>query len=250
MKKQYNNYTNDDHERWSFLMKRKKQLLSNANTSFLDGFELIGLREDRVPSFDELNEVLQPLTGWRYEAADGDQPINSFFEALSRRVFLSSTQVRSWEELDFCKLPDIFHDVFGHAGLLTLPSFADFLENLGKLGVQYKHHEPSVKYLSAIYWYTAEVGLINEDDTLKYYGGSIISSASEIETVYDQGSKKKTYTATEAGTTSYDSYVVNNTYYTIDSMETLNSSLAEITNYLEQNTQPVNGRKAGIEVYL
>lgn len=233
MKQQNQQYVKDDHERWSCLMKKKTQLLHQASDAFLRGFEIISLPEDRIPELDEINSVLQPLTGWRYEVSPPEADTNSFFLALSKRVFLSAPALRSWDELNFCKLPDIFHDVFGHAALLTDAPFADFLEELGKLGVKNKSDAGKMKFLSSIYWYTAEVGLIYENNTLKYYGGSIISSASEIETVYKKDSVKQAYSTAMVGQTPYDSYVVNSNYFIVNSLTDLNQSIQEIRQYTE-----------------
>jgi phenylalanine-4-hydroxylase len=136
--------------------------------------------------------------------------------------------------------------VFGHAALLTDAPFADFLEELGKLGARNKSDERKMKYLASIYWYTAEVGLIMENGTLKYYGGSIISSASEIETVYKDDSIKKIYSAAMAGQTPYDSYTVNSNYFIIDKLTDLNDSLEEIRLYTENGFPVTDERLSGI----
>ena len=41
--------------------------------------------------------------------------------------------------LDYLEEPDMFHDIFGHVPLLAHPDYADFMQELGKLGVQFRH---------------------------------------------------------------------------------------------------------------
>jgi phenylalanine-4-hydroxylase len=236
MKQNYEQYTREDHDRWAFLYNRSQRALSETNREFREGLQLLNMPHDQVPRFEQLNEKLNALTGWQYQAADEPVTNAEFMTALAAKTFLATTQIRSQEELDFCKLPDIFHDVFGHAAMLTYAPFCTFLETIGKLCIQYIHDKAAVQTLANIYWYTAEVGLVTEDDKLKYYGGSVISSFSEIERVYSTESRKIPFSFSAAGSTGYDSYAVNDVYFVTEDLRDLDSGIPELTRLLHKMT--------------
>jgi phenylalanine-4-hydroxylase len=188
--------------------------------------------------------VFDRYTGWRYQPDDRVAGMGDFFNALSKRIFVSATQVRSREELHFCKLPDIFHDVFGHAALLMYEPFSVFLQELGKLGVYYRNNAAKLQYLANLYWYTAEVGLIREEGELRYYGGSIISSTNEFNTVYQSAAAKLNFSVDGVGNTPYNSYAVNNVYYIVDHLTALNESLPLILQQLQKSNPVLEGQFA------
>lgn len=225
-------YTPQDHAVWSLLRQRLAGSLPSASNLFREGLEKICLSPNNVPDLSQLNSVLRSFTGWQYEYATGHVTNADFLVSLAQRTFLCAQQVRSMDELAFCKLPDIFHDVYGHAAMLADQQFANFLQELGAIAGTYAGNDEVIKSLSNIYWYTAEVGLINEDREIRFYGGSIASSLSEIDTVYSPGTAILNYSVEEVMNTVYDSYAVNNQYYIIDSMSELNYSLGAIREIL------------------
>lgn len=227
-------YLQEDHSRWSRLVKKLEPTLESANKEFKDGLRAIGLQKDRIPSFEEINERLLPLTGWQYRAAEGEVSKHDFLVALAGKVFLAETKIRSEEEFDFCKLPDIFHDVYGHAAMLAYPRFSDFLLGLGLLALKHSDNPEAISGISNIYWYTAEVGVIYEGDLLHYYGGSIISSVSEIKTVMNPATTILPYAVFEVINTSYNSYDVNDRYFSVNNLTELNRSLQEADLILQE----------------
>lgn len=222
------NYTQQDHLIWSMLFERLQPAMKRTNKEYKAGMDIIGLPEDRVPNLKELNNTLVPVTGWQYKIAEGEVSNKDFLIALSEKTFLASSAIRSMEEFEFCKLPDIFHDVYGHAAMLADQKFCMFLENLGRLAIKFSDNDEAVAAISNIYWYTAEVGVVFEDGDLHYYGGSIISSLSEIDTVYDPGTKILPYVVEEVMETTYDSYNVNSVYFYVNDLQELNASVQEI----------------------
>jgi len=94
--------------------------------------ESLGLPSKEVVKFDELSAKLKKATGWEYIAVSGYIPTQSFFEHLANRRFPSSRFMRDLDGLSYQELPDIFHDVYGHAPLLMYPVIADFIHAFGK----------------------------------------------------------------------------------------------------------------------
>lgn len=104
-------------------------------------------------------------------------PFDTFFELLASRRFPVATFIRSPEELDYLKEPDIFHELFGHCPMLTAPSFAEFTATYGRLGKAATHKERV--YLARLYWLTVEFGLVDTPAGRRIYGGGIISPPKE-----------------------------------------------------------------------
>jgi phenylalanine-4-hydroxylase len=221
----YVRYTEKDHEVWAMLMSRSNFLLSRASMEFLEGLKQVKFSQTHIPRLSDINDRLLQATGWRYQPTTGAVSNLEFFEALYNQTFLFAVDIRPQEELNFCKLPDVFHDMFGHAALLCNDQFCVFLKELGAI-CRRATHADAVAILSRMYWYTAEVGLIKENGETRYYGGSIISSATEIGNVFDN-KDTRIYPFSVEGIidTPYDSYHVNSQYFTIDSMNQLNECL-------------------------
>lgn len=172
-------FTAEEHETWRTLFKRQSEVLKGRAISlFTDSLSTLGIREDRVPSFTEVNDILMKRTGWQVVPVPGLIPEEPFFELLANRRFPAGNFIRSREQLDYIQEPDVFHDVFGHVPLLADPVFAKYMEAFGhgglraaKLGV--------VEKIARLYWYTVEFGLIREPTGLKIYGAGILSSPTE-----------------------------------------------------------------------
>jgi phenylalanine-4-hydroxylase len=222
-----------ENERWTRLVNRIDAFLPETNIEFRQGMEKIQLPRTRIPLFEEVNEKLMPLTGWQYKKAPANLSMQDFLLALADKVFYAETQIRPEDEFNFCKLPDVFHDIYGHAAMLAHKQFCDFLEELGRIAIAHSGNEWAIKGLASIYWYTAEVGVIYENEQLHFYGGSIISSVSEINTVKDPHTKITKYLPAEVIATPYNSFDTNSQYFYIDSLSELNNSLPAIIHALQ-----------------
>jgi phenylalanine-4-hydroxylase len=73
----------------------------------------------------------------------------------------------------------VFHDVFGHAPMLSHPVFADYMQAYGKGGQRALAEFGKLKNLARLYWYTVEFGLIAQADGMRIYGSGIVSSRAE-----------------------------------------------------------------------
>ncbi len=175
----YEGYTEDDQEAWRKLFERQMAYLAtNASKTYLDGAKAINLRPDGIPSVDDINSRLKPMTGWQSRPVPGYLPAKAFFSCLSRREFPTTIVIRPKDKLDYLPEPDIFHDIFGHVPLHADPIFADFLQTYGKAALHCDddHH---TERLARLFWFTVEFGLIKEDGRLKVYGSGLISSPGE-----------------------------------------------------------------------
>jgi phenylalanine-4-hydroxylase len=180
-------WSTEENEIWSELYARQIPLVrERACKQYLEGIELLGLAEDRIPQLPDIDKVLLEQTGWQTAEVPALINFGEFFRLLANKQFPVATFIRSREEFDYLQEPDIFHEVFGHCPLLTNPAFAHFTHTYGKLGLAASKEDRV--YLARLYWVTVEFGLVNANDELKIYGGGILSSPGE--TVYALDSDK------------------------------------------------------------
>ena len=172
-------YTEQDHQTWRTLYARQAQLLNGrACDEYLRGLQQLRMSHERVPDFNELNDILRAHTGWQIVAVNGLVPDEVFFDHLANRRFPCTWWMRRPEQRDYLQEPDCFHDVFGHVPLLINPVFADYMQAYGEGGLKAERLQV-LPMLARLYWYTVEFGLIQTADGLRIYGAGIVSSKAE-----------------------------------------------------------------------
>ena len=171
--------TAEDHQVWDTLFARQQELLHDrAVQAFEEGLEVLHLSRPGVPHCDELNEKLGAHTGWTVVAVPGLVPDDVFYQHLAKRQFPAGNFIRNASQLDYLEEPDVFHDVFGHVPLLAQPAVADFMQELGFLGLQ-AMEIGQLHRVARLYWYTVEFGLALDGGKPKIYGAGILSSFGE-----------------------------------------------------------------------
>jgi len=155
-------------------------LPGRACNEFIQGLQSLNLTADNVPQLPDINRRLKAQTGWQVTPVAALISARAFFELLAGRQFPAATFIRTEEELDYVKEPDIFHELFGHCPLLTDPVYADFIHDYARKVLSFP--EADWPLLQRIFWFTVEFGLIKTANGLRAYGGGILSSISE--TVY------------------------------------------------------------------
>lgn len=220
----YSEYTPTEHDTWAQLFRRQRELLKGRSfQSFIDNQQRFGMAADAIPRFDDINAILAGTTGWKIVAVEGLLPELTFFEHLANRRFPVTWWIRKPEQIDYIAEPDLFHDLFGHVPLLLEPVFADYMQAYGAGGV--KAHglgAEALTYLTRLYWYTVEFGLIREAGGLRIYGAGILSSKGEsIHCLESPAPNRIGFDLARIMRTRYriDSY--QKTYFVIDSFEDL-----------------------------
>ncbi len=172
-------YTEEEHDVWRTLYQRQEKILKGRAISlFMDSLSTLGINRDRVPSFDDVNDILMKRTGWQVIPVEGLIPDEPFFELLANRRFPAGNFIRTKDSLDYIEEPDVFHDLFGHVPILADETFAKYMEEYGKGGMKAAKLGMTNK-LARLYWYTVEFGLIREPDGIRIYGAGILSSPTE-----------------------------------------------------------------------
>ena len=217
-------YPAEDHATWGTLFRRQRELLKGrACQEFLDSQDAMGMTQDRIPRFAELNARLQAATGWTLIGVEGLLPELTFFEHLANRRFPVTWWIRRPDQLDYLSEPDLFHDLFGHVPLLMNPVFADYMEAYGKGGVKAHAIGPdALAQLTRLYWYTVEFGLIRTDDGLRIYGSGIVSSKGESIYSLDSAAPNRLgFDLERVMRTRYRIDTFQKSYFVIDSFEQL-----------------------------
>jgi len=192
----YELYSEENQEAWRKLYAMLRPKWERfANGKFLQGIASLCLRADRIPTLEEVNAFLQPLTGFQAKAVSGYVPTFLFFDSLKRREFPTTITIRDSRTLAYLPEPDIFHDIAGHVPMHTDRTFADVLVKFGSLAeVAAKRHahlteenekiaktRSNIQALARFFWFTVEFGLMREKGRVCVYGSGLLSSADEIE---------------------------------------------------------------------
>lgn len=172
-------YSAEENETWSILFERQMAgVHGTACSEYLTGLEQLALPTHRAPQCPEISAALIKATGWTVSPVPALIDADLFFTMLARREFPAASFIRRRDELNYLREPDLFHEIFGHAPLLTHPDFADFTQAYGRLGAQASAAEQEI--LARLYWFTIEFGLIQKPgQPLQVYGAGIASSIGE-----------------------------------------------------------------------
>ncbi|MDR3703516.1 MAG: phenylalanine 4-monooxygenase [Candidatus Sulfopaludibacter sp.] len=191
----YDLYSEENHEAWRKLYQRiRPRWEQYANEHFLHGIEVLGLPPDRIPHLTDVNQRLQPLTGFQTKPVSGYVPGFLFFDCLRRREFPTTITIRPVDQMDYLPEPDIFHDVAGHVPMHTGKAFADVLVRFGDCahtavemtGMIADHAERTrrltniIKAMSRFFWFTVEFGLMKGRRGTVAYGSGLLSSYGEL----------------------------------------------------------------------
>jgi phenylalanine-4-hydroxylase len=191
----YEQYSDENQEAWRKLYARiRTRWARYANDQFLQGVEALRLPADHIPHLSEINQRLQPLTGFQAKAVSGYVPGFLFFDCLRRREFPTTITIRPAERMDYLPEPDIFHDLAGHVPMHTSKAFADTLVRFGDCAhtaarmtadirdeaERARRLTSIIRALSRFFWFTVEFGLMRGRDGIRAYGSGLMSSYGEL----------------------------------------------------------------------
>lgn len=212
-------FTSEENYVWNKLYNRQNEILvDRACDEFIEGITKLALNDKEVPQLTDVSKKLKGMTGWELSPVKALISFKEFFDLLSQKKFPAATFIRTIEDLDYLKEPDIFHEIFGHATMLTHQHFADFTESIGKIGAAMSQKERVL--LARLYWFTVEFGLINTKQGLRIYGGGILSSKNE--TLYALESnvpKRQAFDIPTILSTDYRYDEMQKNYFVINSFE-------------------------------
>ncbi|KPP94850.1 phenylalanine 4-monooxygenase [Erythrobacter sp. HL-111] len=222
LEKRQTDYTSEDNAVWNDLFARQMEILpGRACSAFMGGLDKLDLGRGGVPEFGRLSQELGALTGWSVVPVPMLIPDHVFFWHLANRRFPAGNFIRTRETFDYIEEPDVFHDVFGHVPMLTDPVYADYMQEYGRAGWKAMRYN-RLKALGALYWYTVEFGLIEEEAGIRAYGAGILSGPAEARFAVEAESPNRIMLNVDR--VMRTDYVISDlqpTYFVIESFEDL-----------------------------
>lgn len=212
-------YTDEEHEVWRVVSEELGRAHRRfATAEYLHGTERLGLCADRIPQLQEVSDALEPLTGFRYLPAAGLVELREFYGSLADSYFHSTQYVRHHSVPLYTPEPDVIHEVIGHANALASDRFAALYRLAGQAARRVETHE-ALEFVSKVFWFTLEFGVMTEVGETKAYGAGILSSFGETREF--RGMTIRPLDLAAMGTTTYDITRYQDTLFLAESMEHL-----------------------------
>src|SRR5216683_3877383 len=227
IQQKYQDYTDDQHGVWAELVRRRRpQLDAHACREYLEGYEIIGLQDDRLPNLCAISDRIGPRTGWSTTPVSGFLPGEAFFAMLAARQFPTTTWLRSRESLAYIPEPDIFHDVFGHVPMHAHPVFADFLQHYGAVCAALTD-KVALEKMGRLFWFTVEFGVIRQKGGYRLYGSGLISSQGESTYVIEGHPEIKDFDVDQVLNQEFSTSEMQPVLYAVDSFEQIYEATRE-----------------------
>jgi phenylalanine-4-hydroxylase len=174
-------YTDEEHAVWAKVSSELQPLHHQlACREFLLGQDLLGLPTDHIPQLTEVSDRVQRRTGFRYHPAAGLVPLRDFYGSLADGVFHSTQYIRHHSVPLYTPEPDVIHEVIGHGNCLASDRFAALYRAAGDAARRVESTE-GLEFVSKVFWFSLEFGVLREDSRIKTYGAGLLSSYGEIQ---------------------------------------------------------------------
>lgn len=224
---------NQDQLVWKMLFDRQTALLHRrASPVFSQGLARLGLRREAIPDIGALSATVREHTGWQLAPVGRPFEPAAFFALLAERKFPVVTRIRPMRAFDFSPEPDLFHDLFGHVPMLLDEGLADFLQALGQAFGAQPVGAPARAQLWALYFFTAEFGLVQHEGQPRLYGAGLLSSAGEIHHCINEFTPRPAFDLATVLHTSATGARYQNQYFVLPAWEQLTDSVIELTGLL------------------
>jgi phenylalanine-4-hydroxylase len=195
-------YTPVEHQVWRTIVRELEPLHHrHACRAFVEAKEELRLPADHVPQLTEVSRLLEPVSGFTYLPVAGLAPLREFYGAFGGSVFFSTQYLRHPSLPLYTPEPDVVHEVVGHANQLACPAFAALYRLVGD-AVRRTRTEDALRFLSRVFWFSMEFGVVWEGGEAKAYGAGILSSCGETEAY--RSADIRPLDLAEMGTLSYD----------------------------------------------
>lgn len=226
-------YASEDHALWEMcsreLAERHERL---ACDEYRRGVDALALPTDHVPQLTEVSALLEPVTGFKYEPVPGLVSPWNFYGALGDGWFMSTQYIRHHSLPYYTPEPDVIHEVIGHANQLASPVFASLYRKVGE-AVKRVRSDQAVEFLSRVFWFTVEFGVVREGKDLKAYGAGILSSFGELDAF--RSADIRPFDIHAMGTHSYDITKYQPVLFAADSTDALNGELSEFLDHYDDD---------------
>jgi 4-hydroxyphenylpyruvate dioxygenase len=195
-------YTPEEDEVWRTVSRQlSRQHRAHACRQYLLAADRLLLPTERVPQLREVDAHVHALTGFQIRPVPGLVPTGDFYGALAERAFLSTQYVRHHSVPFYTPEPDLVHEIIGHANMLASVDFAELYQEAGRASARTTSAE-ALEFLSKVFWFTLEFGVVWEDRAPKAYGAGLLSSYGELQTY--RRAALRNWDLLEMGTRDYD----------------------------------------------
>lgn len=226
-------YADEDHQLWNTcareLAERHERL---ACDEYRGATARLRLPTDHVPQLTEVSALLEPLTGFRYEPVPGLVSPWNFYGALGDGWFMSTQYIRHHSLPYYTPEPDVVHEVIGHANQLASPRFASLYRKVGD-AVKRVHSDQAVQFLSRVFWFTVEFGVVRERGELKAYGAGILSSFGELDAF--QNADVRPFDIAAMGAQAYDITRYQPVLFAAESTDALIGEMSEFLDHYDDD---------------
>lgn len=155
----YNDYTPVDQAVWRYVMRQNYHHLRKvAHESYVEGLKLTGVETEHIPTMYGMNRILKGI-GWAAVAVNGFIPPGAFMEFTKYNVLVIAADIRTLDHIEYTPAPDIIHESAGHAPILAVPEFADYLKHIGEVGSKAFSSKKDIELYEAI----RHLSIIKED---------------------------------------------------------------------------------------
>jgi phenylalanine-4-hydroxylase len=212
-------YSDVEHDVWRIVstdLESKHE--RKACSSFNKAKDALGLPSDHVPQLADVSALLTPLTGFAYRPVAGLAPLREFYGSFEQGIFHSTQYLRHPSVPRYTPEPDVIHEVIGHANQLADPAFAEICREVG-VAVARTESTEALGFLSKVFWFTLEFGVVFEDGEPKAYGAGILSSVGELDVFQDATIRPMDFA--EMGSVEYDITRYQPALYSVDSLAEL-----------------------------
>jgi phenylalanine-4-hydroxylase len=235
-------YTDEEHQVWATVSAALEELHDrHACSAYLAGKDRLRLPADRVPQLTEVGDRLEPQSGFRYWPVAGLAPLREFYASFANGVFWSTQYLRHPSVPLYTPEPDVIHEVIGHANQLAAPGFAEVYRMVGA-AVERTRSEDALRFLSHVFWFTMEFGVVQERGCLKAFGAGILSSVGETAGFSDADVRPADFWA--MGSATYDITRFQPVLYSWPSPAALEDGLSSFLASFDDST-PAALRRAG-----
>lgn len=219
-------FTADQHRIWKTLFARQlPQVGRYACAEYLTGLEILRLPQARIPSLQELNQRMTPVTGWSaVRTAVRYSDAVPWYRAFAKKQFLITDYMRGWNELEFTPEPDMFHDIFGHLPFMVLPEYTALQELFAP--AFRRASDAQREHIKRLAWFSTEFGLMWENGEMKAFGAGLISSIGEISHVMNGQVPILPFSVENVIGHAKAIYSFNEVLFAFDSLEGLREELA------------------------
>ncbi|HET9733566.1 MAG TPA: phenylalanine 4-monooxygenase [Acidimicrobiales bacterium] len=235
-------YTDEEHEVWARVSAALDELHErHACSAFRAGKDTLALPVERVPQLSEVTDRLEPVSGFRYWPVAGLAPLREFYASFRRGIFWSTQYLRHPSVPLYTPEPDVIHEVIGHANQLAGPGYAELYRLVGR-AVDRTRTEHALRFLSHVFWFTMEFGVVREAGRWKAFGAGILSSVGETAGFAEAEVRPADFLA--MGSADYDITRFQPVLYSWASPAALEDGLGDFLESFDDST-PSKLRKAG-----